>query len=113
MTGEITLRGRVMPIGGLKEKALAAHRAGCKIVIVPGDNKKDIPDIPEAVRKKLRFIPVDTVEEVLKIALAVEDPEAFFKKLSERPANDVFDDSVFKKAKRTEAAADEEVAKVH
>ena len=115
MTGEITLRGRVMPIGGLKEKALAAHRAGCKIVIIPGDNKKDIPDIPEAVRKKLRFIPVDTVEEVLKIALNVEDPEAFFKKLSERPGNDVFEDSAFKKAKRADgsASADEEVAKVH
>jgi ATP-dependent Lon protease len=112
MTGEITLRGRVMPIGGLKEKALAAHRAGCKTVIIPGDNKKDIPDIPEAVRKKLRFVPVDTVEEVLKVALAVEDPEAFFKKLSEKPGHDVFDDSAFKRKKRPEGAEEEE-AKVH
>jgi ATP-dependent Lon protease len=112
MTGEITLRGRVMPIGGLKEKALAAHRAGCKTVIIPGDNKKDIPDIPEAVRKKLRFVAVDTVEEVLKVALAVEDPEAFFKKLSEKPGHDVFDDSAFKRKKRPEGAEEEE-AKVH
>jgi ATP-dependent Lon protease len=110
MTGEITLRGRVMPIGGLKEKALAAHRAGCKIVIIPGDNKKDLPDIPEAVRKKLRFIPVDTVDEVLRIALAVEAPDEFFQKLSERPGNDVFDDSAFKRRPRE---APEEEAKVH
>jgi len=114
MTGEITLRGRVMPIGGLKEKALAAHRAGCKIVIIPGDNKKDIPDIPEAVRKKLRFVPVDTVDEVLRVALAVDDPDAFFKKLSEQVGSDVFDDSAFKKKPRESGArADEEEAKVH
>ena len=110
MTGEITLRGRVMPIGGLKEKALAAHRAGCKIVIIPGDNMKDLPDIPEAVRKKLRFVPVDTVDEVLRIALAVEEPEVFFQKLSERPGHDVFDDSAFKRRPRE---APEEEAKVH
>ena len=114
MTGEITLRGRVMPIGGLKEKALAAHRAGCKIVIIPGDNKKDIPDIPEAVRKKLRFVPVDTVDEVLRVALAVDDPEAFFKRLSEQVGSDVFDDSAFKKKPREGGArVEEEEAKVH
>ena len=111
MTGEITLRGRVMAIGGLKEKALAAHRAGCKIVIIPADNKKDLPDIPEAVRKKLRFIPVETVDEVLKVALAVDDPDGFFKRLSESAGVDVFEESASKKKKR--AAAEEEEAKVH
>ena len=113
MTGEITLRGRVMAIGGLKEKALAAHRAGCKTVIIPFDNKKDLPDIPEAVRKKLHFVPVETVDEVLKVALAVDNPEAFFKQLSEGPGTDVFDESVFKKKKPTAGTAEEEEAKVH
>jgi hypothetical protein len=67
------------------------------------------------VRKKLRFIPVETVDEVLKVALAVEDPEAFFKRLSEGPGNDVFDESVFKKRKKPDGAtpAEEEEAKVH
>ena len=111
MTGEITLRGRVMAIGGLKEKSLAAHRAGCKTVIIPADNEKDLADIPEAVRKKLKFIPVETVDEVLKVALAVEDPEAFFKKLSEATPVDVFDESSLKRPRR--GPSEEEEAKVH
>jgi ATP-dependent Lon protease len=111
MTGEITLRGRVMAIGGLKEKALAAHRAGCKTVIIPADNKKDLPDIPDGVRRKLKFIPVETVDEVLKVALAVEDPEGFFARLSQSPGNDVFDESAFKRRK-TDRNGEEE-AKVH
>lgn len=69
MTGEITLRGRVLPIGGLKEKALAAHRAGINTIIIPVDNKKDIDDIPENVRKKLKFIPVSHMDTVLSTAL--------------------------------------------
>ncbi len=69
MTGEITLRGRVLPIGGLKEKTLAAHRAGIKTVILPKENEKDIDDIPESVRKDIRFIPVERMEEVLEHAL--------------------------------------------
>jgi ATP-dependent Lon protease len=113
MTGEITLRGRVMAIGGLKEKALAAHRAGCKTVIIPADNKKDLPDIPETVRKKLKFIPVETVDEVLKVALAVEDPEAFFARLSQSPGNDVFDETAFKRRKTDRKDDDEAPAKVH
>src|SRR5215216_1025241 len=72
MTGEITLRGRVLPIGGLKEKVLGAHRAGIKIIILPKDNEADIEDVPEEVRKELSFHPVETLEEVLKIALAPE-----------------------------------------
>ncbi len=113
MTGEITLRGRVMAIGGLKEKALAAHRAGCKTVIIPADNKKDVPDIPEAVRKKLKFVPVETVDEVLKVALAVDDPDAFFARLSQSPGNDVFDESAFKRRKTDRKGDEEEAAKVH
>lgn len=72
MTGEITLRGRVLPIGGLKEKSLAAHRAGLKKVIMPKDNEKDIDEIPESVRDELEFVPVEHMDEVLKHALVGE-----------------------------------------
>ena len=70
MTGEITLRGRVLPIGGLKEKLLAALRAGLTTVIIPAENEKDLAEIPDNVKKSLNIKPVATVEEVLKIALA-------------------------------------------
>ena len=69
MTGEITLRGRVLPIGGLKEKVLGAHRAGIKHVIIPKANEADLEDVPEEVRETLTFHPVQTLEEVLKVAL--------------------------------------------
>ncbi|WP_071460289.1 endopeptidase La [Bacillus massilinigeriensis] len=69
MTGEITLRGRVLPIGGLKEKTLSAHRAGLKKIILPKDNEKDIDDIPESVRRDLQFVTVSHVDEVLEHAL--------------------------------------------
>jgi ATP-dependent Lon protease len=69
MTGEITLRGRVLPIGGLKEKSLGAHRAGLKTIIIPHDNEKDIDDIPESVRRDLTFVPVSQMDQVLKTAL--------------------------------------------
>ncbi|OIJ18345.1 endopeptidase La [Anaerobacillus alkalidiazotrophicus] len=72
MTGEITLRGRVLPIGGLKEKSMSAHRAGLKIIILPKDNEKDIDDIPESVRNDLTFISVSHLDEVLKHALVGE-----------------------------------------
>ncbi|OIK14369.1 endopeptidase La [Bacillus sp. MUM 13] len=72
MTGEITLRGRVLPIGGLKEKSLGAHRAGLTKLIVPKDNEKDIDDIPESVRKDLEYVLVSHVDEVLEHALAGE-----------------------------------------
>jgi len=70
MTGEITLRGKVLPIGGLKEKILAAHRAGVKNIIVPRDNEKDLADIPKNVLDTLDIHMVSSVDEVLKIALA-------------------------------------------
>jgi ATP-dependent Lon protease len=70
MTGEITLRGKVLPIGGVKEKVLAAHRAGVKNIILPRDNEKDLADIPKKVRDVLDLHLVDTVDEVLQIALA-------------------------------------------
>ena len=69
MTGEITLRGRVMPVGGIKEKMLAASRAGITDVILPMKNKKDLDEIPEEIRDKMEFHPVDTVDEVLCVAL--------------------------------------------
>ena len=72
MTGEITLRGRVLPIGGLKEKAMAAYRAGIKTVILPEENRADIDDIPEEVRDNLTFIPVTAMEDVLDNALRKE-----------------------------------------
>ncbi len=74
MTGEITLRGRVLPIGGLKEKLLAALRGGIKTVLIPEENVKDLADIPDEVKKKLELIPVSRMEEVVKAAL-VRQPE--------------------------------------
>jgi ATP-dependent Lon protease len=70
MTGEITLRGRVMPVGGIKEKVLAAHRAGIRTIILPARNEKDLEDIPPKVRKDINFIPVETVDDVVSAALA-------------------------------------------
>lgn len=69
MTGEITVRGRVLPIGGLKEKLLAAHRQGIFEVILPKDNEKDLPDIPENIRNEMKLHFVSSMDEVLKIAL--------------------------------------------
>ena len=69
MTGEITLRGRVLPIGGLKSKALAAHASGARIVLIPKKNEKDLQDVPEEIRKALKIIPVDTIGQVLEHAL--------------------------------------------
>ncbi|RDW21647.1 endopeptidase La [Oceanobacillus chungangensis] len=72
MTGEITLRGRVLPIGGLKEKSLGAHRAGLTTLIIPKDNEKDLENIPESVRNEITYIPVSHLDEVLKHALVGE-----------------------------------------
>ena len=72
MTGEVTLRGNVLQIGGLKEKLLAAHRAGIKKVIIPIDNKKDLVEIPENIKKNMEIVCVKNVEDVLKNALTKE-----------------------------------------
>ena len=69
MTGEITLRGEVLPIGGLKEKLLAAHRGGIEIVIIPEENKKDLTEIPKNIKEKLDIVPVQWIDQVLEIAL--------------------------------------------
>jgi ATP-dependent Lon protease len=69
MTGEITLRGRVLPIGGVKEKILAAHRAGLKTVLLPRRNERDLDEVPDEVRQDLRFVFVETVDDILKAAL--------------------------------------------
>jgi len=73
MTGEITLRGRVLPIGGLKEKSLAAHRAGITKILFPWENQKDMEEIPEKIKRKIRFVPVKTMDEVLEHALVKKD----------------------------------------
>ena len=70
MTGEVTLRGRVLRIGGLKEKSIAAHRAGIKTIIIPADNERDLVEIPDQVKKDIVFKPVAKVDEVLRLALA-------------------------------------------
>ena len=69
MTGEVTLRGKVLPIGGLKEKSLAAYRLGIRKIIIPKKNVKDLEEIPENIRNEIKFIAVETVDEVLKNAL--------------------------------------------
>jgi ATP-dependent Lon protease len=70
MTGEITLRGRVLPVGGVREKVLAAHRAGLKTVILPKRNLKDLVDVPKRARSELNIVPVEHVDQVLEVALA-------------------------------------------
>ena len=69
MTGEITLRGKVLPVGGIREKVLAAHRAGIKKVLLPRENERDIDDIPEKVRKQMKFVLIDNAADALREAL--------------------------------------------
>lgn len=84
MTGEITLRGKVLPIGGLKEKILAAHRGMIPKVLVPKENEKDIKDIPASILKKVEIVFVEHMDDVLRQALALEKPEDMFKKTQEK-----------------------------
>lgn len=83
MTGEITLRGRILPIGGLKEKILAAHRGKIKTVIIPKENEKDLKDIPKKILKELNIKLAEHMDEVLKLALVVEGPSRLFKRSKE------------------------------
>jgi ATP-dependent Lon protease len=80
MTGEITLRGRVLPIGGLKEKIIAAHRGGIKQVLIPKENEKDLKDVPKSISKQLKIISVEHMDEVLTHAMILDDGESLFKK---------------------------------
>jgi ATP-dependent Lon protease len=82
MTGEVTIRGRVLPIGGLKEKLLAAKHAGVKTVVIPAKNVKDLADIPEEIQEGLSIHPCEHVEQVLKIALDLNQPEKFMQIVS-------------------------------
>lgn len=83
MTGEITLRGKVLPIGGLKEKILAAHRAMVSTVIIPEENRKDLKEIPQQVLKRLNIVFVEHMDQVLCNALRVKDREEIFKEGAE------------------------------
>ena len=75
MTGEITLRGKVLPIGGLREKTMAAYKAGIKTVVIPKDNKPDLEEVDEKVRDSLEFVFADSIEDVLSVALLVPEAE--------------------------------------
>ena len=92
MTGEITLRGQVLPVGGIKEKMLAAHRVGIKKVILPKRNEKDLEDVPEEARKELEFVLVDRVDQVFKVALCEPSPE-WQQKIQEAVRSDGAEDS--------------------
>jgi len=90
MTGEITLRGRVLPIGGLKEKMIAAHRAGIRTVIIPKENEKDLKDIPAQVKRNMTIVPVEHMDEVLQTALSLEDAAGFLQE-GDHLVEDIFE----------------------
>ena len=75
MTGEVTLRGRVLPVGGIKMKVLAGHRAGIKTVILPKRNERDLDELPEDVRSEMTFVPVEQIDEAIKVALPIEEEQ--------------------------------------
>ena len=91
MTGEISLSGKVLPVGGIKEKVMAAQRAGIKTILLPKENEKDIEDIPEEVRSQLTFKLMSTIDEVLEAALGVKVPQQreSFHLLLNQPKKDV------------------------
>jgi len=93
MTGEITLRGRVLPIGGLKEKMIAAHRGGIDSVIIPRDNEKDLKEIPANILRDLKVTLVDHMDEVLAHALALEDPGGFLR-AGDHPIEEIYEVAV-------------------
>lgn len=93
MTGEITLRGRILPVGGIREKVLAAHRVGLKTVIIPKKNMKDLIDVPKKARDELRIVPVEEMDQVLQIALSTAPPKRkhlrLLKRLSEEDQEEI------------------------
>ena len=89
MTGEITLRGEVLPIGGLKEKLLAAHRGGISIVLIPEENRKDLADMPRNVKDKLDIRPVRWIDEVLQVALLHQPDATAGRQISRKPSRRV------------------------
>ncbi len=97
MTGEVTLRGRVLPIGGLKEKVLAAHRGGLKTVLIPSENQKDILDIPANVLRAVELVMVDHMDEVLRRALLLDDPNTLFR----RPAAEAAVSAPYRETRET------------
>ncbi|MBI4621171.1 MAG: endopeptidase La [Desulfobacterales bacterium] len=90
MTGEITLRGRILPIGGFKEKVLAAHRGGIKTIIIPKENEKDIKEVPARILKTVDIVMVEHMDEVLKRALILDDPDNFMKKKKDEGVTEKF-----------------------
>ncbi|GAB4244990.1 MAG: endopeptidase La [Acidobacteriota bacterium] len=105
MTGEITLRGKVLPVGGIKEKILAAHRAGIKTVILPKENEKDLKEIPESVLKDLRIVLVETMDEVLEVAL-----ERPIRKVAKADAEEATPVQEFEEAQPPEGVSGEEAS---
>ena len=93
MTGEVTLRGLVLPIGGLKEKLLAAHRAGIKKVLIPIENKKDLAEVPDSIKKNMEIIAVKNVDEVLKIALTKNLKRVEWVEVEQLPKNKTKEES--------------------
>jgi ATP-dependent Lon protease len=89
MTGEITLRGRILPIGGLKEKILAAHRGLLKTVLIPKDNAKDLKDIPGKILQEIEIELVEHMDDVLRHALTVKDPRELFQEPPAAPQQPV------------------------
>src|SRR4029450_5307552 len=83
--GELTLRGYVLPIGGLKEKVLAAHRGGIKRILIPVENEKDIQEIPAVILKSVSIELVEHMDQVLRKALVLEDPDAYLRKPAAEP----------------------------
>lgn len=108
MTGEITLRGNVLPIGGLKEKALAAHRGGIRRIVIPKENEKDIEDIPASIRNELEFIPATHVDQVLFEALVCSDAKEFEKMLERRSMRD---ELLFSEGKKDSEDGEDEKSK--
>src|SRR5512143_2532114 len=94
MTGEITLRGKVLPIGGVKDKVLAAHRAGVKNIVLPKDNEKDLADIPKNVLDVMNVYMVETMDEVLKVALAEPLPARLPAEAQAEPVDAIVDDTI-------------------